>query len=836
MKKILHALRRLYAGPWYKRLAVWTATAIITILLLLVAVDINFLWLFGKSPGFSQIKNPVQNEASEIYSADSVLLGRFFSQNRTPVTYEQISPILVRTLIATEDERFYYHHGVDIAGLFAAAKDIVTGNPRGASTITQQLAKNLFRVRTQYSTGLCGHIPGVKLLVMKAKEWIVATKLEMAFTKEEILTMYFNTVDFGSNSYGIQTAARTYFGVTPRELNYEQAATLIGLLKATSSYNPRRHPEASARRRNQVLQNLYDHGGLILGGQKATQRQLDSLQALPVACIEHVEESSYDGLAPYFRTHLRDYIEYLADQRLISGNAANARLDLYADGLKIYTTLDSRLQHYAEEAAMRQMRILQQRFDDHWRGQVPWQDQYHREIPGFIENIARKTERYAQLQERFPDSEDSIWHYMNQPHPVRLFSYDGPIERNISTMDSIRYMVSFLHCGFVAIEPLTRHVKAWVGDIDFDSWKYDKVTARRQPGSTFKLFVYTEAMNKGITPCDRRVDSWNTYTDTIRGMSKRWIPRNANGYYSGANMTLKRAFAQSVNSIAVKLAYEVGIHDVATTAHRMGITSPLEELPALSLGASDVSLLELVNAYCTVVADGRYNMPLLITRIVDRDGHVIYENSLNEQQAIPYRSAFLMQQMLRGGLTEPGGTSAALWQYIHPVLGKADFGGKTGTSNNHSDAWYIGITPHLVAGGWVGGEYRSIHFRTGALGQGSRTALPIYGNFIAKVLQDHRFSHYCAHFAPPRNELDRKLWECASNYNMPIETFDIDSVSSLGPMEGVSFDDAPAPTMAPADSPEGAPSLADPQTPAPVTPAPTSVPEGTPPSTTPHRD
>ena len=793
MKQILFHirafLRRLYSGPWQKRLIVWLLTIIVAILLLFVAVDVNFLWLFGKSPGFQQIKAPIQNEASEVYSTDSVLLGRFFSQNRTPIRYNEISPILVRTLIATEDERFYRHHGVDIAGLFAAIKDMTTGNPRGASTITQQLAKNLFRVRTQYSTGLCGHIPGLGILVMKAKEWIVATKLEMVFSKEEILTMYFNTVDFGSNSFGIQTAARTYFGTTPKQLTYEQCATLVGLLKATSSYNPRRHPEASIARRNLVLQSLFDHGGIILSGQHATRHQLDSLQALPMQCVEYVEESSYDGIAPYFRIQLQDYIDYLTDHRLIGGNG-NQRLDLYADGLKIYTTIDSRMQHYAEDAVMRQMRTLQHRFDEHWRGQAPWQDQNHHEIKGFIERIARKTEHYAQLKARFSE-EDSIWYYMNQPHRVKLFSYDGPIYRDISTMDSIRYMVSFLHCGFVAIEPDTRHVKAWVGDINFDAWKYDKVTARRQPGSTFKLFVYTEAMNKGITPCDRRVDSWNTSSDPIRGMGKRWIPRNANGYYSGANMTLKRAFAQSVNSVAAKLGYEVGIHDVATTAHKMGIQSPLEEVPALSLGASDVSPLELINSYCTIVADGRYNMPLLITRIVDRDGTIIYEDKLDETQAIPYRSAFLMQQMLRGGLTERGGTSAALWQYIQPVKEKTEFGGKTGTSSNYSDAWYVGITPKLVAGAWVGGEYRSIHFRTGALGQGSRTALPIFGNFIAHVLQDPRFSRYCAKFNPPRDELDRKLWECAASYDMNIETFSIDSVSRLGPMEGVSFDNTP---------------------------------------------
>ena len=789
MKKIIHLI---YSGPWYKKILVWLLTIILLVVLLFVAVDINFLWLFGRSPSYRQIKAPVSSEASEIYSCDSVLLGRFFSENRTPVKYEDISPVVIRTLIATEDERFYKHHGVDIAGLFAAMKDIAKGNPRGASTITQQLAKNLFRVRTQYSTGLTGKIPGVKILVMKAKEWIVATKLEAAFSKEDILTMYLNTVDFGSNSFGIKTAARTYFGTTPDSLDYLEAATLVGLLKATSTYNPRLHPEASKHRRNIVLQNLYNHGGLILDGHKATSQQLDSLQALPTRCVDHIEESSYDGLAPYFRTQLQEYIDDLCDRGLINGNN-NERLDLYADGLRIYCSLDSRLQEYAEQAALEQMRVLQQRFDEHWRGQNPWQDQFHREIPNFIEDLAKKTSYYKYLSKHFPDQPDSINFYLNQPHRVQLFSYDGPIYREISTMDSIRYMVSILHCGFVAIEPDTRHVKAWVGDIDFDSWKYDKVTAMRQPGSTFKLFVYAEAMNKGLNPCDRRLDAWTAYVDTIAGKPKTWAPHNANGTFSGANMTLKLAFAQSVNSIAVKLGYEVGIRDIIKTAHRMGIHSELEPVPSLSLGASDVCLLDLVNSYCTVIDRGNYNDPILVLRIEDRDGNLLYEAKPDKQHAISERTAYFMEQLLRGGLTQPGGTTAALWQYIHPVLNKAEFGGKTGTSNNHSDAWFVGVTPKLVAGGWVGGEYRSIHFRTGQLGQGSRTALPIFGKFIARTLQDPRFSRYHSKFpAPPTGVLPQE-YECAATI-FPADTLEADSLALEGfPLEENAMEEATLP-------------------------------------------
>lgn len=767
--------KSIYGGPWYKKIVVWFITLILLILLGLVAVDCNFLWLFGRSPGFADIKNPTISEASEVYSADGVLLGRYFNENRTPVNYDELSPILIETLISTEDERFYQHHGIDYAGLFSALKDMMRGHARGASTITQQLAKNLFRVRTQYSTGFCGKIPGVKILVMKAKEWIVATKLEIIYDKEDILTMYFNTVDFGSNAFGIKTACKIYFGTTPDKLTYEQAATLVGLLKATSTYNPKLNPQNSLARRNVVLQNLYDHNALILNDGLATQEQLDSLKALPMEVRDAETESSYDGLAPHFRQALKSYVRMLCEKGLVPGYDEYNTLDLYADGLKIYTTLDSRIQKYAEDAAIKQMRVLQQRFYDHWGNTPPWQDRQYREIPEFIEDIARKTTHYKFLSKKYHDNQDSVWYHMNTPHKVKVFTYDGMQERDLSVMDSIRYMVKFLHCGFVAIEPDTRQVKAWVGDVDFGSWKYDKVTAMRQPGSTFKLFVYTEAMNQGLAPRDKRVDEWVAYPDTVNGKPTTWAPHNANGFFTGAEMPLKSAFAQSINSIAVKVGLEVGIANVAKTAHAMGIESPLHETKSLSLGSSDVNLLELVNSYCTVIDDGLYNMPIMITRIEDRNGNLLYSAQLDEERAIPYRSAYLMQEMLRAGLTERGGTSAALWSYIHPVLQYSEFGGKTGTSNNHSDAWFVGVTPKLVAGAWVGGEYRSIHFRTGALGQGSRTALPIFGYFIQSVLSDDRFPRYRKKFPPAKN-LDPSLWSCPGYYAQNPDSLDNDSI------------------------------------------------------------
>lgn len=773
--KTKRLFKKIYGGPWYKKILAWIVTFMVAMILFFAAVESNFLNLFGKSPGFNDIMNPVVNEASEIYSADSVLLGRFFSQNRTPVTYEEISPILVTTLIDTEDERFYRHHGIDVVGLFAALKDMFRGDARGGSTITQQLAKNLFRVRTQYSTGLLGRTPGLKLLIMKVKEWIVATKLEAVFSKEEILTMYFNTVDFGSNSFGIKTAARTYFSTTPDKLNYEQSATLVGLLKATSNYNPRLHPESSRLRRNTVLDLVYQHNHILINGKKASQAQLDSIKSIPVTVENKATESSYDGIAPYFREALVNYISRLCEKKLIREYDSETKLDLYADGLKIYTSLDTRLQRYAEEAVEKQMQVLQQRFNEHWGNNAPWRDRQYREIPNFTENLTKKTQEYKYLTSKFPDNQDSVNHYLNLPHPVELFTYDGPVEKELSTIDSIRYMTRFLHCGFVVMEPDTRQVKAWVGDIDFNSWKYDKVLANRQPGSTFKLFVYTEAMNQGLTPCDRRLDGFVSYKDTINGKITIWAPHNANGYFTGANMSLKNAFAQSINSVAVRIGMEVGIPNIVKTAHAMGIESTLNETKSLTLGSSDVNLLEMVNSYCTVVNDGKYNMPIMVTRIEDRKGRVIYRAKLKETQAIPYRSAYLMQTMLMSGLTNRGGTSAALWRFIRP-FSDTDFGGKTGTSNNHSDAWFIGVTPKLVGGAWVGGEYRSIHFRTGELGQGSRTALPIFGNFIERAFEDQRFQRYRKKF-PPAKGLDASLWNCSNYYVLP-DTFEIDSIYS----------------------------------------------------------
>ena len=759
----------LYKGrKWYFKTGVVIASAFVAFFVYLGMVDINFLWLFGKSPGWSTINNPITAQASEIYSADGKLIGKYFNENRTPVTYGDVNPVFWNTLIDTEDERFYSHWGVDPIGMFAAAKDAVTkGDGRGASTITQQLAKNLFRVRTEYSTGLLGKIPGIRMLIMKTKEWIIATKLELSYDKNTILTMYANTVDFGSSAYGIKTACKTYFNIAPKDLTAAQSATLVGMLKATTTYNPITHPENSLKRRNTVLANMVRRGHL-------SQAVYDSLSQTPLS-LKYNVETNYDGQANYFREAVADYLKDWCE--------ANG-YDLYTSGLKIYTTLDTRMQKYAEDAATKQMRQVQQNFKNHWGKNDPWIDERGRVIPDFIEGIARKQPVYNWLLEKFPSQPDSITYYLNKPHKVKLFDYaKGSIEMNISTMDSIRYMVRFMHCAFVAMEPQTGAVKAWVGDINFDAWKYDKVKAMRQPGSTFKLFVYTEAMNQGLTPCDKRRDEYITMQvyDKKKHEVVTWTPSNANGSFSGDSMPLKSAFAKSINSVAVRLGQEMGIKRIIETAEKMGIKSPLEDAPSLALGSSDVNLLELTNAYCTIANDGMHHEPVLVTRIEDKDGKEVFLGPATSEQAVPYKTAFLVQQLLMGGMREPGGTSQSLWGYVGDYR-DTDFGGKTGTSNNHSDAWFMGVSPKLVVGAWVGGEYRSIHFRTGALGQGSRTALPICGYFLQSVFRDPAFKQYHGKFGKPRDaDITRDMYLCDSYYpRAKKDTTETDSTGGEG--------------------------------------------------------
>lgn len=739
--------KSIYVGrPWYVKAFSAFASLVVFLFVYSVMVFFNVFWLFGKSPSISSIMNPKTSNASYVYSADGQLLCKFFDENRSPVKYEEVSPLFFKALIDTEDERFYDHSGVDFTGMVGAAKDLVVHRrARGASTITQQLVKNMFKVRTEYSTGLLGKIPGLSIVIMKTKEILLAFAIEARFSKEEIITMYANTVDFGNGAYGIKTAARTYYNTSPDSLTVDQSATLVGLLKATSNYNPKRNPQRSMKRRNVVLHNMVLHGDL----DNATFQRLKNE---PTA-LHFTVENATTGRAQYFRNAI-DGDEQLKQWR------EEHNVNFYTDGLKIYTTLDSRMQQHAEDAVLEKMYEIQQRFNQRWGDDPCWVDEQGNVVPGFVESVAKKTPYYNVLASRYPNHPDSVTYYMNQKREMRMFKYekrDGKVVAssqimNISPMDSVAYMLHFMHAGLVAMDPRTGFVKAWVGDIDYKTWQYDKVTSMRQSGSTFKLFVYAAAMEQGLTPCDTELDEvfhWNVYNED-KGVMEDYSPHNANGNCTGNQMSFREAFARSINIVAVRVGKRVGFSNVRATAETMGIKSPLrpdnanEDKPAMCLGSMDVNLLEMVNGYCTVANYGKHIDPVLVTRIVKTNPHgeeeVIYDymEEVNANKAISARAAFFMQKLLGAGLTDAGGTSQSLTDYVDPYTSTTDFGGKTGTSNNYSDAWFVGTSPNLVAGVWVGGEYRSIHFTSGSQGRGSRTALPICGKFFEKVWGDPR--------------------------------------------------------------------------------------------------
>jgi penicillin-binding protein 1A len=700
-------------------------------LLFIFLVDINFLWLFGKSPRIRDINNPKYEITSELYSADSVLIGKYFDVNRTPVTYNQISPLLIKTLIATEDARFYQHHGIDIKASFSVFYYMIKGEKRGGSTITQQLVKNLFKTRSNYSKGLFGYIPLVRVLIYKTKELINAIKIELFYSKEDILTMYLNTVDFGSNTFGIKTAAKAFFNVTPDKLSIEQCATLVGMLKAPSYYSPISHRDRSTARRNVVFSQMCKYN-LI------SKSYCDSLSKLPLIVDPNFEEN-YDGMAVYFRSAVARYLEkWLEDNDY----------DLYRDGLKIYTTIDSRMQQYAEESAKENMRRLQKQFNQQWQGKNPWIDESGNELPGFIENNLQMDAYYKQLKLRFGKNTDSINYYLNIKRKIKVFTLDGVEDTTFSHMDSLIYYKKFLHSGFIAMDPTDGQVKAWLGDIDFRYFKFDHVDqSKRQPGSTFKAFLYTAAIDNGYAPCDKKIDMPVSVEYMEDGKKMVWAPQNASRVFTHDTMTLKYAFARSVNSIAVQLTKELGWEKVIEYAHKLGITSDLKKVPSVAIGSSDVSLLELVNAYCPLVNGGYHVQPLLVTRIEDKDGHVIKEFAPVKERVISEETSFLMTQMLRGGLTEPRGTTQALFSY-DLFRSKIEIGGKTGTSQNNSDGWFVGVSPKLIGGAWVGGEQRSIHFK-GTMGEGLRTALPLFGTFMEKVLKDEKFDFLKVRFDKP---------------------------------------------------------------------------------------
>ncbi|WP_229201448.1 penicillin-binding protein 1A [Arcicella aurantiaca] len=740
-------------------------------------IETNFLWLTGEMPSVGELQNPKLSQSSEIYSSDGVLMGKFFLENRTPVkNYKDLSPYLVNALVATEDARFYQHSGIDYRALFGVAVGVMTGASErgGGSTITQQLAKNLFKTRKKEGVakkGVLGYVPGFKTLVIKTKEWLTAIKLERYYTKEEIILWYLNTVDFGSNSYGIKVAAKTYFNTSPDSLNVQEAAVLVGMQKATNTYNPRRNYDKSLGRRNTVLSRMVKYNYL-------PKLAYDSLIKLPIT-LKVNEETPYDGTSNYFKSAVAKALEKWAD-------TSDVELDLYRDGLKIRTTIDSRMQTHAETAVQEGMKVLQKTFDNHWSGKNPWADEKGVEIPGFIDTVAKRTSYYKYLAVKYKNNQDSIWHYMkNVKRKMWVFSRNGSGEEQMtmSAYDSIAYYKRFLQSGMMSMDPFTGHIKAWVGGLDFQYFKYDHVSqGRRQPGSTFKPFVYTTAIDgpKNMSPCSQITDKPFEIEIEEKGEKKMWRPHNADGRFSYSTMSLRRAMARSINSCAAWLTNEVGPDSVVYYAHQMGIKSPLSAVASIGLGSNDVTLFEMVGAYGCFLNEGIFTEPMLVVSIEDRNGNTIHTFEPERHQAIKKESALLMRYMLEGGLEEQGGTSQNLWSFKDLFDGKdkykSRFAGKTGTTSNHSDGWYMGLTSNLVTGTWVGGDDRSIHFRSGAYGEGSKTALPLFGRYMSKVIKDAGLEMY---HPVPFEKLDSKRitkdFSCTSAYIPRTDTLYYDS-------------------------------------------------------------
>ncbi|MDF2158875.1 transglycosylase domain-containing protein [Algoriphagus sp. CAU 1675] len=707
-------------------------------------VSVNFLGLFGPLPDFEALENPESEVASELYSADGVLLGTYYRENRSPVNYNELSPNLVNALISTEDVRFENHSGIDMTAMIRVfVKSILLGQSAGGgSTLSQQTAKNLFKTRTDANQGYLSSVPGLRMLIIKTKEWIVATQLERAYTKNEILTLYLNTSEFGSNAYGIKTAAETFFNKKPSELNVQEAAVLVGLFKAPTYYSPVYNPENSLRRRNTVLNQMVKNDQL-------TKAEYDSISQLPIELDYNVANHN-KGLATYFREVIKaDLLRWTKENIKSDGST----YDLFGDGLKIYTTIDSRMQRYAEEAVSEHMSELQKKFYREMGNRDPWIDSENRVIPNFIEDAVKRTEAYRLLKLQYKDDVDSINIKLNEKKRMKVFSWEkGEIDTLMSTMDSLRYYKKFLQTGFMSMDPHTGHIKAWVGGIDHKYFKFDHVKqGKRQPGSTFKPFVYAAAIENGYSPCYSVIDQ---PVEVYIPGQPAWSPSNADGKFSYEKMTIRKAMAQSVNSVTAYMMKKLSPKIVVETAKRLGVTSDLEEVPALALGVNDVSVFEMVGAFGTFVNKGEYTTPFYIDRIEDKNGNVIQQFTPKKRPAMSEEHAYLMTYMLRGGFEEESGTSqGVLWS----LREGNELGGKTGTTQNASDGWYMGISKDLVSGAWTGGDDRAIHFRSWIDGQGGRTARPIWVKYMEKVYADESLGYTKGPFPRPERPLSIEI-------------------------------------------------------------------------------
>jgi penicillin-binding protein 1A len=723
-------LRRFILAMW-----VFTISFLVLFPLYIWAVIENPNNWFGGMPKLRDIENPKSDLSSEVISADGKSLGRYFRYNRSMVFYDELSPELTTTLITSEDHRFYEHSGVDLHAFGRVLAGVLTfDNQGGGSTLTQQTAKNLFRTREDELRGSIASLASpLDILISKTKEWIIAVELEQTFTKEEIIALYLNTVPFSNHTFGIKVAAETYFQKQPSELNFQESALLVGMLQGTSLFNPIRHPERATRKRNQVLNKLQTHGYL-------SKSLFDSLTQLPLQ-LSFTPQNDNEGLAPYFRNVLRNELTTWCRERGI---------DLEDAGLKIYTTIDSRLQRAAERAMKEHMANLQKAFDTDWRGRNPWVDDHGTELKDFIKRKIKRSDTYRELLEKLGEnSVDEIERKLNEKQQMRIFSWQGARDTTFSVYDSLKYYNKFLHAGLMSVDPLTGEVKAWVGGINHAYFKFDHVKqSTRQPGSTFKPFVYGLAMENNYSPCQEFVNT----SQPIDVNGSAYLVRNADGTTGDGQMyTIRKALAKSLNTVTMQLVKQLQPANVTDFAYRVGIASKLDPVYSIGLGTSDVSLYEMVGAYATFANAGVHTTPYYITRIEDRNGNVLENFLPTRRQSLDEETAYKILYLLRGGVEEEGGTSRGL---SASVKTDNEIAGKTGTTDNGSDGWYIGATHNLVTGVWVGGDERSIHFPRWGESSGGKAALPIWDKLMQQVYEHPEYGYQKGKFKVPEAEFN----------------------------------------------------------------------------------
>ena len=693
------------------------------------------LGLYGPMPDLQQLENPKTNLATQIISSDGIILGKYyFDDNRTPIGFDEIPTHMVEALIATEDERFYAHSGIDWRGTMRAF--VFLGKRGGASTITQQLARQIFvGVRSRNI---------LKTIFQKAQEWVIAVQLEQRYTKKEILAMYLNKYDFGYQADGIRSAAKIFFNKIPQELSIEESATLVGMLKNSSLYNPIRRPERVKERRNIVFQQM-------VRNQLITNKEKDSLDQLPLQ-ITFTPESHREGLATYFRAYLKEFMdEWIEANPKPDGSKHN----LYRDGLRIYTTIDSRMQQLAEDAVSGHMKNLQKEFfrqnTKRQNPTAPFLDLREGEIDTLMTRTAYRTERWRKMK-LAGIAEEEILASFKKEVPMQVFSWKGEIDTIMTPMDSIRYYKHFLHASMMSMEPQTGHVKAWVGGYNYKHFQYDQVKqGRRQIGSTFKPFLYATAIDQlKLSPCDSLPDALFCIEPMKHGNIDAWCPKNSGDKY-GRTRTLKNALANSVNTISARIMDLVGPVPVINLARKMGITSHLPEVPSIALGTPDISLFEMVGAYSTFANQGIYVKPIMITRIEDKNGRALYEVLPETQDVLSQEAAYVTVNLMQGVTTAGSGARlrhAGLEEtnYIYknvitgyPYVFENPIAGKTGTTQNQSDGWFMGMVPNLATGVWVGGDDRSIHFKDIGFGQGATMALPIWANYMRSLYDNPEF-------------------------------------------------------------------------------------------------